>query len=62
MIYNVYYGKPPFNHLLGEVWVEDDRPESALALAINNYKGLIPYDEKEGENEFYNQHPVVEPA
>ena len=60
--YNVLYGKPPFNIVLGQVEAPDDRPDSALQQAYIAFKGIIPDGEVVEEGEFYHQHPVVEKA
>lgn len=62
MKYNVFYGKPPFNHVLGTVEAPDDRPSDALALAIAQFKGAVPVGEEVERGQFYHHHPVVSPV
>jgi hypothetical protein len=59
VVYNVYYGQWPFNKQLGQVEAEEDKPEDALQLAIQQFKGKVPEGHTRDSENRYENHPVI---
>jgi hypothetical protein len=59
MKYNVWFGRYPFNHKIGQVEAPDNHPEIALYNAKELYRGVVPEGVVLDKGERSHFHPVI---